>query len=245
MNSRGITGFFKWITIDRALLVAVLAIQAGMAGWFYKYYNTQQQRTTQRPETSLQHTLVPPRPATSFWLSNPSRPFTAGFGRTSQTTPSGALLTPPTSFFRDMPPGMVPGLPDPDALFADMHRRMQQNIAAFQQMHADLMADDSWQSVHRVPTMDMREFNDRYEVTFGIPDVQQGDISARLDGRILSVQARQQNAQTNGWQQQAFQTRVMLPWPVATNAVLGTRFDQGTFVVQIPKTVNPQALASE
>ncbi len=231
MNSRFLTGIFKWITIDRALLVAVLGIQAGMAGWFYKYYNTQQQRTAQQTEDSYRNTLVPPRPA-PFRFSIPSRPFSAGFGRTAHTTPSGALLTPPTSFF-GAPQAGFPN--DPDALFADMDRRMQQSVAAFQRMHNALLADDAWRGVHSVPTMDMRELDDRYEVTFGVPDLRQGEVSANLDGRMLSIQARQDNAQTNGWQQQAFHTRVMLPWPVATNAALSTRFDQGTLVVSIPK----------
>ncbi len=232
MNSRHLTEYFKWITIDRALLVAVLGIQAGMAGWFYKYYNTQQQRTAQQTEETYRNTLVPPRPA-PFQFSIPSKPFTAGFGRTVHTTPSGALLTPPTSFFRGSPADPAES---PDALFADMQQRMQQNMAAFQRMHDALLADDAWRGVHSVPTMDMREFDDRYEVTFGVPDLGAGDVSAGLNGRMLSVQVRQEDSQTNAWQQQAFHTRVMLPWPVATNAELSTRFEQGTLVVAIPKS---------
>ncbi|MDD2236797.1 MAG: Hsp20/alpha crystallin family protein, partial [Kiritimatiellae bacterium] len=219
----------------------VLSIQAGMAGWFYKYYNTQQ-RTTQRPQNSLQHALASPRPVSSFSFSPPTGPARAGFGQTSHATPSGAFLTPPTSFFPDsFALNREPRSRDPDALFSDMRRRMQENMAAFQRMHEALANDDSWGGVRSAPTMDMREFSDRYEVAFGIPDVRSGDVQVNLDGRVLSIQAQQDDRQTNGWQQQAFQTRVLLPWPVSSNTELQTRFDRGTLVVQIPKETTSTA----
>jgi len=242
MNS--ISNLFKIITIDRALLVAVLSIQAGMAGWFYKYYNTQQQHTTQRPENSLHATLASPRPVSFFPFSPPPEPARAGFGQTPHATPSGALLAPPTSFFPDpFALNQDPRFHEPDALFADMRRRMQENMVAFQRMHEALANDDSWGGVRSAPTMDMREFADRYEVAFGIPDVSPGDVQVHLDGRVLSVQAQQEGRQTNAWQQQAFQTRVLLPWPVTSNTALQTRFDRGTLVVQIPK--EPQLTAAQ
>lgn len=212
MKMNSISNLFKIITIDRALLVAVLSIQAGMAGWFYKYYNTQRQRTTPRPENSLQATLAPPRPVSSFF----HEPFVLN---------------------------QEPRFRDPDALFADMRRRMQENMAAFQRMHEALANDDSWGGVRSAATMDMREFGDHYEVAFGIPDVSPGDVKVNLDGRVLSIQARQENLQTNARQQQAFQTRVLLPWPVTSNTALQTRFDRGTLVVQIPK--EPQLTAAQ
>lgn len=244
MKMSGISRLFKMITIDRALLVAVLSIQAGMAGWFYKYYNTQQ-RTTQQPQTSRQHTLAPPRPVSFFSFSPPSDPASAGFGRTPHTTPSGALLTPPTSLLHPASARAAdPFARGPDALFADMHHRMRANMAAFQRMHEALLNEESWHGVHSAPTMDMREYADRYEVTFGLPDVRQGDVAVQLDGRVLSIQARQQESQTNAWQQQAFQTRVLLPWPLNTNAAVQTRFDEGTLVVRIPREPLPTTAQS-
>jgi len=126
----------KWLTFDRALLIAVLSIQVGMAGWFYAYYTTQQQQHTTKAKAD---NLTPAslRPVGHF--NTPLQPF------------SSSLLN------HQMRARQI---------MDTMQARVRQGMQAFERMQNSLMSDDLWSGINMSPTMDMREYNDRYELTF-------------------------------------------------------------------------------
>jgi HSP20 family molecular chaperone IbpA len=231
MKNKG-KGFRKTITFDRALLVAVLAIQAGLAGWFY-HYSAQQRTPTHKPAPVLS---APPRPVISSFM-DPASLLPNGRDLLTQH-PSGAPWVPLSSFpFDDMAHAMrVRAAMNSARLVEEMHQQMEHNMRAFQQMHKTLMQDDAWQDIGTSPTIDMREYKDRYEVTFCIPNAEKANVVTCMEeGGLLSVQVEHNQSDPRHNIRQQFQSRVMLPWALTNASDITTRFENGSLVVSIPR----------
>jgi HSP20 family molecular chaperone IbpA len=203
--------------------VAVLAIQAGMAGWFYGYYKSQHQEERMNNQQSSALSEAPPRPA----------PFAhAGYMTPRNLTALNHMLQ-WVGLDRD---AMMRQPDRHQQLVARMQQRMQRSMRALQQMHDSMMTGDGWKNVNLAPSMDMREFDDHYEVSYSIPNITNGNTETTLQGRLLSVRVESSEPpHPDIAGKKSFQSRIMLPWNVSSNATLASSFDQGTLVVSIEK----------
>lgn len=126
------------------------------------------------------------------------------------------------------------------AALGSMQSRVQQSMKAFDQMQRSLMSDDHWNGLLMSPTMDMREFDDRYEVTFSLPNQPRGHVDAKLNGRILRVCVSNLSSNQARRGSRNFESRVMLPRSVESNATVSTTYIKGNLRVSISKKQRPQ-----
>jgi HSP20 family molecular chaperone IbpA len=118
---------------------------------------------------------------------------------------------------------------DVDAMFADALENMARLRSA---MHID----EGWDVLAASPTMDMRDEDAGYLVSFSIPGAHASDIEVSLDGRVLTVQAMAPVRGPHHTRLQRFERRVLLPGPIGgvedahaciTNGVLSVRVPKG------------------
>ncbi|NIT53216.1 MAG: hypothetical protein GWO41_10855, partial [candidate division Zixibacteria bacterium] len=119
--------------------------------------------------------------------------FSSGSGSRFTDEELNALLR---NFLHSSPGGIA----DPD-IFAILDHHLNHAVSAHRQMDRffnrvrhDFMEldslfniDEGWPMVAPSPTMDMRELDTHYLVTFSLPGLQADDVGVRIDGRILTV----------------------------------------------------------
>ena len=139
---KSITNLLRTITLDRVLLVAVLTIQAGMAGWFYTYYTSQQKDRTQQADPALSSASL--RPASTLQSRPATRP--AQNSLTDQRTPfSLSGLHMPYEFsFAEQQGNYIRR--QKETLRRRMQEQMQQSMMAFQQMRDSSKRGDAWKN---------------------------------------------------------------------------------------------------
>ena len=203
-----------------------------MAGWFYTYYTSQQKDRTQQADPALSSASL--RPASTLQSRPATRP--AQNSLTDQRTPfSLSGLHMPYEFsFAEQQGNYIRR--QKETLRRRMQEQMQQSMMAFQQMRDSSKRGDAWKNIHLSPSMDMSEFSSHYELNYSIPDITSGEVNIALKGRLLSVNVANSAPQHPGTTQpRSFQSRVLLPWNVSSNATLSSQFNEGTLTVSISK----------
>ena len=117
---------------------------------------------------------------------------------------------------------------DIDSLFIDAMANMAQLRSA---MHID----EGWDVLVASPTMDMRDEDADYLVSFSIPGAQSSDIEVSLDGRVLTVRALAPVRGPRYTHIQHFERRVLLPGPVGDADEAHASITNGVLTVRVPK----------
>jgi HSP20 family molecular chaperone IbpA len=187
------------VSVERALLVAILGMQLVIAWGLY-------QRKPQEAEPLNARAVVADvsemrEPEVSMYPILPSRP----------------VSFPRRDLFDDM-----------DALMSDAFQNMARLRSA---MHID----EGWDVLSASPTMDMRDGDSDYRVSFSIPGARPSDIEVSLDGRVLTVEALAPVRGPHYTRLQRFERRVLLPGPVGGAADAHASITNGILRVHVPK----------
>lgn len=240
MRQWNMTALLNSITADRIVLCAVLAFQAGLAGWFYSYTRTQSEaQTANENHMSMEHKDIASQADDQLAQNKYSSSVTPSSLR-SMRTPShsagmGRVIPPHPVALMDEAFITPISYSDQQATADQMRDRMRRRVDAFRQMNNLIYSDDDWTGLAMSPTMDMREQNDHYEVTFSIPDAQQRDIQAEIQNRILTVDISQSQNTSHSHGKQVFTSRILLPENINTDHPVETRFENGNVIMSIPK----------
>ncbi len=115
-----------------------------------------------------------------------------------------------------------------DAFFAGAFENMARLRSA---MHID----EGWDALRTSPTMDMRDGESDYLVSFSIPGADASDIDVSLAGRVLTVQALTPVRGPYSTRLQRFERRVLLPGPVGVADDAHASITNGILRVHVPK----------
>jgi HSP20 family molecular chaperone IbpA len=186
------------------------------------------------------------------WLAK--NHFDGTFGRRTHNPPAVATLT-------DTPPSLEPSAPNaPSSFFPlprlsilpssppaqrfwhpasrmrdEMERMMADAHRAFADFDSFFDADAAWATLPASPAMNLREMDDFYELALALPDTDPKSLDVRLDGRMLSVSSRQNTQTAHSASAQSFDSRILLPGPVAPGGSLQVTNENNRICIRIPK----------
>lgn len=237
MRQWNLTALLNSITADRIVLCTVLAFQAGLAGWFYSYTRTQgEAQTTGDGQLTVEQAQdVASQPAQQKYSSSVTPSSLRSMRTPSHSAGMGRVIPPHSVALMDEAFITPISYSDQRDVAEQMRDRMRRRVDAFRQMNDLIYSDDDWTGLAMSPTMDMREQDDRYEVTFSVPDAEQRDIQADIQNRILTVDISQSKNMTHGHGRQVFTSRVLLPENIDADKPVDTRFENGNVIMSIPK----------
>lgn len=92
-----------------------------------------------------------------------------------------------------------------------------------------------WEMLNASPSLDMRDTDGGYLVTFSIPDVQPDGLGVMLDGRVLTVRAQCGGTPALPGSLRCYERRVLLPGPVGASGDAQAHLTNGILRVLIPK----------
>ena len=196
----------KRVTIERVLLVMVLAMQTAI---FVRMGRLVQTAKEASPGPAVEHTLSDTRGAVTSESAE------------DHLHDAGVLSPPPSSF-----------LFAPWGREDEFDRFFSRALGDFERLHHFLRFDSGWDRVAASPTLDMRDDKDRYVVTFSVPGISAEDIRVNLDGRILTVSA----VDRIGSGSQILRTQVLLPGPVQRSDDVQAVLTNNLLSVSLPKT---------
>ena len=158
---------------------------------------------------------------------------------------SGSQLAPP------LPP--VPMPPDFDQLVRvqreidELFLRANEDFAQFGCL---VGFDDSWQGLHASPAMNLTDDGSNYVVTVDLPRVDRDRIQVRIDGRLLSIVAKQSeslsNQTTTVRSTRLVQRRIELPGPIAeSEGQTQASYAAGRLTVVVAKAQGQKSLARD
>jgi HSP20 family molecular chaperone IbpA len=125
-----------------------------------------------------------------------------------------------------------------------MERMMAEANQAFADFDSLFSPDPSWASLPLSPSMNMAETPQAYEITLAIPEADPSTFDVRLDGRLLSVSSHQDTRTPQASSSQHFSSRLLLPGPVAPDALLHITNETGRILIRIPKPEADSASAT-
>ena len=120
-------------------------------------------------------------------------------------------------------------------LFDDMDAFMSDAFQNMARLRSAMHIDEGWDVLSASPTMDMRDGDADYQVSFSIPGAQPSDIEVSLDGRVLTVQALAPVRGPRFTHMQRFERRVRLPGPVGGADDAHASITNGILRVHVPK----------
>ncbi len=134
-----------------------------------------------------------------------------------------------------LPPPALPMSLSHSGIFRDMDSLFIDALANMAQLRSAMHIDEGWDALSASPTMDMRDEDTDYLVSFSIPGTQSSDIEVSLDGRVLTVQALTPVQGPHFTHIQHFERRVLLPGPVGDADDAHASITNGVLTVRIPK----------
>ena len=135
-----------------------------------------------------------------------------------------------------------PTLVSPRDLFADMDAYMADAVDNMARIRSVMHMDEGWEAIPASPTMDMRNSDQDYLVSFNIPGARSSDIKVSLDGRVLTVCALAPSQTPHSRQLQQFEQRILLPGSVGGAEGASASITNGVLTVRIPKGDSEDAL---
>ncbi|HAS83533.1 MAG TPA: hypothetical protein DCS43_12915, partial [Verrucomicrobia bacterium] len=104
-------------------------------------------------------------------------------------------------------------------------------------MHSAIHFNRGWERLHATPSLDMRDTDAGYLVTFNLPDVDRDRLEVFLDGRVLTVHARCGGFESRG-DVRRYDRRVLLPGAVDAAANAKAELTNDVLRVLVPKGVD-------
>jgi len=218
------------LTRDRRMVRWVLVLQIVILGWLAKnHFDGAFNRSSHNQPTAVATSAESPP---SLEPAVPNAP--SSFSRPARL-----------SWFQPVPP-----LPrrlsrhPASRIHAEMERMMAEANQAFADFDSLFSPDPSWAALPLSPSMNMAETPRAYEITLAIPDADPSTFDVRLDGRLLSVSSHQDTRTPNASSSQRFSSRLLLPGPVAPDALLQITNETGRILIRIPKPEADSASAT-
>ncbi len=128
----------------------------------------------------------------------------------------------------EMPEGSRLWLPSTPEMAIDA---MMENMA---RLHSAVHFNRGWDRLQASPTLDMRDTESGYLVTFGMPGIKADDLGVMLEGRVLTVRAWCPSAGAPGGGQR-YERRLLLPGPVGAAEEAQAHLTNGLLRVHVPK----------
>ena len=206
-------------TGERKLMRWILVLQVVILAWLAKnHLDGAFSRRSHNPPAVATQPDTPPSLEPSAQPNAPS---------SFSLLPRFAVFQRPAPLPRYRPPA--------DRLRAEMQRMLAEANQAFAGFDSVFDRDDVWANLPASPAMNLRELPDAYELSLALPDADPDSLDVRLDGRLLSVSARQDTRSAHASSSQRFNSRVLLPGPVEANAVFTITNVNDRICVRIPK----------
>lgn len=131
---------------------------------------------------------------------------------------------------------------------AEHFRYLQQDIDrlfrdALQEQSRLAMTDDSfypWRSSRVSPMVELRDAGDHFIAQLRLPTAAASNIQVRVEGRLLLIQARNDEEASQGGASRKFETRIILPGAV-DGAGCSAVCENGILLVRVPKQSAPEA----
>ena len=215
---------------DRRLIRWILVLQVVILGWLAKnYFDGAFHRSNH-----TQPTVVATQPDTPPSLEPSAQP----------NAPSSFPPAPHFSLLRPFAP--LPRYRHPAGrIRAEMLARMDEANRLFGSMDSFFNADNSiWAGLPASPSMNLRELQDAYELILAMPNADPSQLDIHLDGRRLSLTAHQDTQTANSSSSQRYSSRILLPGPVDTNAVMQITNHNDRICIRIPKPAVTTAIAA-
>lgn len=213
-------------TGERKLLRWVLVLQVVILGWLAKNHfdGAFTRRSHNQPPAVATQPDTPPSLELSAQPNAPS-----SFSRFPRLSAFQRMPSPP----RFRPPA--------DRMRAEMERMLAEANQAFAGFDAFFDRDDGWASLPASPAMNLRELDDAYELSLALPDADPDSFDVRLDGRLLSISSHRDSRTPHASSSQRFSSRLLLPGPVESNALLHVTNETGRIRIRIPKPATATA----
>lgn len=120
----------------------------------------------------------------------------------------------------------------------DLFRDLRSAEDEFDRIAGRAFARDTW-----VPALDVRESEDRFDVTVDLPGLEPGDVNVTFEDGMLSISGKREfSAEDRGetWHRiersfGTFARSMRLPQTADTERIEAT-FDKGVLTVSVPKT---------
>jgi len=128
----------------------------------------------------------------------------------------------------ELPAEAVPRFPTAQVMAMDA---MMESMA---RLHSAVQFNRGWDRLQASPTLDMRDTENGYLVTFSIPGVNADDLGVLLDGRVLTVRAWCP-ADGAGGGGHRYERRILLPGPVGEAGEAQAHLTNGVLRVHVPK----------
>ena len=207
-------------TGERKLLRWVLVLQVVILAWLAKNHldGAFSRRSHNQPTAVVTQPDTPPSLEPSAQLNAPS---------------SFSLL--PRLIARPRLPAPAPFRHPADRMRAEMERMLAEANRAFADFDSVFDRDDMWAALPASPAMNMRELDNAYELTLALPDAKPDALDVRLNGRLLSISSHQDTRTPHTSSSQHFSSSLLLPGPVAPDAVLQVTNLNGRVCIRIPK----------
>lgn len=204
---------------DSRLMRWILVLQIVILGWLAKNHfdGAFNRRSHNQPTAVATSTETPP----SLELSGMNAPSSSFLNRW------GLAGRPPPPPRRTRHPA--------DQMRMEMERMMNEASQAFAGFDQLFAPDAAWAALPASPSMSMREMEDAYELVLAMPDAQPDTFDVRLDGRLVSITSHQDTRTPNQSSSQHFSSRLLLPGPVETDALLQITNETGRIRIRIPK----------
>jgi HSP20 family molecular chaperone IbpA len=119
-----------------------------------------------------------------------------------------------------------------DPMMDPMMAGAMENVA---RLHSAVQFLRGWEMLNASPSLDMRDTDGDYLVTFSIPDVEPDGLGVMLDGRVLTVRAECGGTLAHPGSQRCYERRVLLPGPVGEAEDAQAQLTNGILRVRIPK----------
>lgn len=128
----------------------------------------------------------------------------------------------------ELPAELVPPFPSAQVMAMDA---MMESMA---RLHSAVQFNRGWDRLQASPTLDMRDTESGYLVTFNIPGVAADDLGVLLDGRVLTVRAwcPAEGAGGGGYR---YERRILLPGPVGATGEAQAHLTNGILRVHVPR----------
>lgn len=219
----------KWFTLNRVLLIGIMALQVAILVALYRSSNARKEDQGRRMRSQERASTEP----TGYFAAIPASTFHRPLS-----------IHNPSLDEMGWDIHHAPPLAHAQAMHEEMNRMLHRAYDQFSEMERLLDADTGWNSLMTSPTMDMREQGDSYVVDFSLPGIHLSEIEVTLEGRLLTLSTRVNEQAPTHQSLTQFERKVLLPGPVEAADAAHATVTNGVLKVVIPKAKGATAGAA-
>ena len=197
----GRVGKSVWPTVDRLLLVSVLAVQLVMLSTMRELAQDRSDNVSMADKTSAAAELGP-----SGVLAGQMTDI-AHVGVPTVGSPAVVVRRPVLTF------GGNPALGRMRTMQSRMDRMREEAISDFERMSGFWDIDHRWESLLASPAIDMREEDGAYVVVCSLPGIEDENVRVTIRGRLLTIVSALPDSGSRG-RRYVYERKVQLPGPV-------------------------------